>query len=1701
MNSFAASVCSSTEMNDISILVKQDSQATDENEPCGLRILEDFHKLYEGCIKKIDQESGAESDRICMKLQLMRDWIKDLGEQNAMLVHTVEDLEQAACSRVKLLEEKLKHSQIVVDNLARSNHSEKALSTLSNRVNQLEKDEEYLQQKIEYLQSDIRGLLEVIRRARQQNIWSLEGITFFEIQPEDIPILSDCIYGQEQTETEYIKSLNLQVEQFQENEKRLTRSQLELEGKIADLTTELLIKDETIKKYVCRLQCFCEKLKEHAKQTNQVISHPLTVASDQDCNIILIPDILESVLDAKDTETKSLRRQLQDIESKLMVHTYEKSIDTNNLRVQLEEKCKRIQELEDKVARLEKETIDTQHTLTAEITALEKQNYHANIGNLLKDDLIKEMRKGLKQATLEDMPSRKVCIDTSNFPEKCSLPLKDTSHSKKDEFILFLNSTKMHVQKECDILSDLKSELEKFVQKLIMKDDEMTDCISNNTKKNELYASDMSGKLVNCIEIISKMYSEREKEITLFDCMMKKKQDHCTCDDSNDIKSNINRQQFKLMEEYRICTVEAQAATEDIREEISTVLSTFNSRHKNYEELSEVVTIVQNYLPRTREGVVEAINRLELQEEERSRHTERIMNGKLKLKDIKNEINHAQSELSHCINGLQENIQEYKSGNTEKCVINDLLAVIMEEVEQILTNLQLFQTQGNCVTSISKELRSQLCTIDCSLKDLQKKTNEVLFSDEIAKTTFSERENRLAKLEEEVDCTHTKMQDVLETLFSTKQEEEQSPHCIFDNQEINNTIKMKEELQKLKKEYDDLKLNMIQQTCQMKYDEGLNKWRNRVTDLEDQIRILQHEVKCQQEANHFLKNSIQSTEKELMAVRKKADNYRQNHNRDSMELKKKIIELENIIKMQREIENDLRKNLNNVTNMKKSVEISNAFHMEYNTDTLLRCDYPSKHESVSHLFKIVQDTMQSAKLAVQEFESDLKKLICEESSLSSVSARSVVTLTESLGKCREKLDTCSHELSKLRSAIYSKEKLLENMEEVIRIQRDSLTMSQAEVKDLHQKLQEKIDKQNLIIVQYEREKNELVKQNELQIQTIGHLQNAVVEAKRNLDQMGHKAMSDLCKKDEIIRQLAICIDETQDQYNECFTEVTNQDLLLDLQRDAIDILHKRIHCLEYDKYLIATALHTIYYSILNAIQEQIYGHVKDLRELKWKMNSFMRTKNFVNDKSMNESCTIYFEDKNCDTQDLEYSLYDIKRESRIERYSDKEINSSELTASEHEILTILYDRIYSLKTLLQEKSDNMVKLQVDYELLKNENSILKKQNNVIETQTKDDILQLRKTLKETRLKLHETEDNHQRVIEDFNKSQEQLMLVIKQKAESKETLTTMEKDHCSKLGEIENEAANLRDLVDKLNEELEETKRKLTLKNVELCQMQDKCKKYTDHLDTIHQDLEKEKEELKMAENMNRDLIQQLQESINENYHLDQQKISLEQDNSTYVIELQDMRKSLLELRKECHLKDQSLTCISADLTEAAMSRSELCKESQYIVSCIRDCMEQQKKYTESLAKNLENKQQLLMQLIFEKKTLLTKMKKLKRINLSTQKLKRIHKQLTGKTNKKLYVNDYTSPSDVTHQNTDASPILRSNYTDLYKKCFIEPTNIGRRVSTCGDSWWFPKMEHLINEVRKNNQWWNENFNNETESDISLEDNRDYGYQSSSTSK
>lgn len=70
------------------------------------------------------------------------------------------------------------------------------------------------------------------------------------------------------------------------------------------------------------------------------------------------------------------------------------------------------------------------------------------------------------------------------------------------------------------------------------------------------------------------------------------------------------------------------------------------------------------------------------------------------------------------------------------------------------------------------------------------------------------------------------------------------------------------------------------------------------------------------------------------------------------------------------------------------------------------------------------------------------------------------------------------------------------------------------------------------------------------------------------------------------------------------------------------------------------------------------------------------------------------------------------------------------------------------------------------------------------------------------------------------------------------------------------------------------------------------------------------------------------------------------------------------------------MACISAELTETAMSRSELCNQSQYVVSCIRIWMEEQREYVNKLSAKLKSQQQELVQVGFEKKYVFSEVSK-----------------------------------------------------------------------------------------------------------------------------
>ena len=964
-------------VQNISTFVDGDNNCTaldkTTGELCGetesLKIIDEFQKLYETRIENVDRELKNEFDQVCMKLEISREWIRNLREQNVMLVRTVEDLEHAASDRVKLLEQKLNHSSMILsENMTNSNHTEKTIHTLSNRVTNLEKDEICMRQKLEFLQSDIRGLIELIRRATQENCWSLDGIKFFEIQPSDIPIPNDCTCGQEETSHKRMQCLELQIEHFQENEKMLVAYQRELEDKLANLNKKLETKEDTIKQYVGQLQNFSNNLKKRAKFADRIASN--SFASDQ-------------------------------------------------------------------------QTFDETHA-------------------------------------------------TANV---------DANACQETPIISYLTKVKSLMEQEKDDLYKLKVELERTVEKLCCEKDPKYVLVKN----------------VNCM---NQMHSKKEESIEIVkSIILKMENNNSLCTDSANIfPSTDANHQFKLMDIFRACAIEAQATTEDIKDEMGIIASTFKSRHEKYVDLNKEVMNVQNHLIQGREKLAEAINRLRLQEEGRLRCNERINTRKINLKDIKNRLNHAQSRLSLRMNDMQNNLEENAVSNyTEMYICNDLLCSAVEEVEHTSSTLQLFHNQGCCIASDLEDLKSQLCDVDSSIKLLQQKIEEALLEHDIVETTLHQKEQRLEKLEDEVDRIHSEIQDIAETSVSPKDQicESNIAESHLCAQISNEIPRIKQDLHRLRKQHDELKHRISQKLQYTECDEKTCLWRCRVSDLQDQVKILQHEAKCNQEANKFLRNSMMCVEEELHVAQAKAENYRRSTSMDNIELKKKIIEFENTLKLQGEIECTLRQLLSdNEIELKKSKELLNSSHIEHTIEeTQLRCGCNQfRHDTMTVEFKTLQNTMASTKTGLQELKEELKKLICEDPSNVCPSVKSLMSLLDKLQQYEDELDGCSQKLEELQNALYSKDQLLENKDEIIKIQKDSIVMVQAELKELHQKSQEKIDNQDRIISGYEKEKKELLRQNELQIQTIGHLQNAVVEAKKCIDQMEHRTMSDVSEQ-------------------------------------------------------------------------------------------------------------------------------------------------------------------------------------------------------------------------------------------------------------------------------------------------------------------------------------------------------------------------------------------------------------------------------------------------------------------------------------------------------------------------------------------------------------------------------------------------------------
>ncbi|XP_071539644.1 uncharacterized protein [Panulirus ornatus] len=192
---------------------RQDAEGRDDPKGSSsslmLGLLEEFTQIYSDRLQRVEQAAMKcdEKQYLQNKVCILESWVRDLGEQNAVLVTTVEELEREAAERVSLLEDRLakmatttrescvslrdhqiQMSSLVTDKIGLENEAK----GLSEKMLTIERKNICLKEENSNLQSDLNNLVQVITRARQTGQWETDDLTFSCVTPEQVfgPVLS-----------------------------------------------------------------------------------------------------------------------------------------------------------------------------------------------------------------------------------------------------------------------------------------------------------------------------------------------------------------------------------------------------------------------------------------------------------------------------------------------------------------------------------------------------------------------------------------------------------------------------------------------------------------------------------------------------------------------------------------------------------------------------------------------------------------------------------------------------------------------------------------------------------------------------------------------------------------------------------------------------------------------------------------------------------------------------------------------------------------------------------------------------------------------------------------------------------------------------------------------------------------------------------------------------------------------------------------------------------------------------------------------------------------------------------------------------------------------------------------------------------------------------------------------------------------------
>lgn len=185
------------------------------------------------------------------------------------------------------------------------------------------------------------------------------------------------------------------------------------------------------------------------------------------------------------------------------------------------------------------------------------------------------------------------------------------------------------------------------------------------------------------------------------------------------------------MEEFRICTVCAQAATEDLREEMSNVICNLYCRHQLFVDLGKSIRKTNEVVSKAKENLSTVIKYLQVQVEEKTVSKNTIAAREIKLKDIKNEVNETRAKFISSTTDEHQQRENYENetANSDAEICDRLLNKAIDEVDYILCNLGIFISKEDYAVILLTGLNDQLQCVEENLAELSSHIDRVVCID------------------------------------------------------------------------------------------------------------------------------------------------------------------------------------------------------------------------------------------------------------------------------------------------------------------------------------------------------------------------------------------------------------------------------------------------------------------------------------------------------------------------------------------------------------------------------------------------------------------------------------------------------------------------------------------------------------------------------------------------------------------------------------------------------------------------------------------------------------------------------------------------------------------------------------------------------------------------------------------------------------